>query len=225
MINFVLTPDWVEAILGTIEGLSFVCSSLIVLRFIIVAISIANFIFCFWVGLDSAENVSILFLAILHFSLNVYMILIFYYSRSIRSVPTGWRETYKQYFSLFLPFEFKNMLKVGDVIKHKKEKYIKLVNKNTNFQSLSFIVDGGASITIDNDIEVAKLKKGDWISEFSFITGDKTSANVISNEIFAISWSKTTLEKLKIKKPELFEKLNSIIARNLCEKLIRSNKK
>jgi len=35
MINFVLTPDWVEAILGTIEGLSFICSSLIVLRYII----------------------------------------------------------------------------------------------------------------------------------------------------------------------------------------------
>ena len=225
MINFVLTPDWVEAILGTIEGLSFVCSSLIVLRFIIVAISIANFFFCFWVGLDSAESVSILFLAILHFSLNIYMISLFFYSRSIRSVPTGWRETYKKYFSLFLPFEFKNMLKEGDVIKHKNKNPIKLVNKNTNFQSLSFVVDGGASITIDNDIEVAKLNKGDWISEFSFITGDKTSANVISKDIFAISWSKATLEKLKIKKPELFEKLNSIIARNLCEKLIRSNKK
>ena len=146
-------------------------------------------------------------------------------SLEAKKFPTGWRETYKKYFSLFLPFEFKNMLKEGDVIKHKNKNPIKLVNKNTNFQSLSFIVDGGASITIDNDIEVAKLNKGDWISEFSFITGDKTSANVISKDIFAISWSKATLEKLKIKKPELFEKLNSIIARNLCEKLIRSNKK
>ena len=225
MINFVLTPDWVEAILGTIEGLSFICSSLIVLRFIIVAISIANFFFCYWVGLETAEHVSILLLAILHFSLNTYMISIFYYSRSIRCVPIGWRETYKKYFSIFLPFEFKNMLKFGDIIKHKKEKYIKLVNKNTDFQNLAFIVQGGASITIDNDVEVAKLNKGDWISEFSFITGDKTSANVVSSDIFALSWSKVTLEKLKDGKPELFEKLNSLIAKNLCEKLIRSNKK
>ena len=225
MINFVLTPDWVEAILGTIEGLSFICSSLIVLRFIIVAISIANFFFCYWVGLETAEHVSILLLAILHFSLNIYMISIFYYSRSIRCVPIGWRETYKKYFSIFLPFEFKNMLKFGDVIKHKKEKYIKLVNKNSNFQNLAFIVQGSASITIDNDVEVAKLNKGDWISEFSFITGDKTSANVVSSDIFALSWSKATLEKLKERKPELFEKINSLIARNLCEKLIRSNKK
>ena len=225
MINFVLTPDWVEAILGTIEGLSFICSSLIVLRFIIVALSIANFFFCYWVGLETAEHVSILLLAILHFSLNTYMISIFYYSRSIRCVPIGWRETYKKYFSIFLPFEFKNMLKFGDIIKHKKEKYIKLVNKNTDFQNLAFIVKGGASITIDNDVEVAKLNKGDWISEFSFITGDKTSANVVSSDIFALSWSKATLEKLKNGKPELFEKLNSLIAKNLCEKLIRSNKK
>ena len=28
-----------------------------------------------------------------------------------------------------------------------------------------------------------------------------------------------------LKKPELFEKLNALIAKNLCEKLIRSNKK
>ncbi len=225
MINFVLTPDWVEAILGTIEGLSFVCSSLLVLRYIIVALSIANFFFCYWVGLETAEHVSILLLAILHFTLNIYMISIYYYSRSIRSVPLGWRETYKKYFSIFLPFEFKNMLKFGNIIKHKKDTPLKLVNKNSEFQNLAFIVQGGASITIDKEVEVAKLNKGDWISEFSFITGDKTSANVISNEIFAISWSKPTLEKLKIKKPELFEKLNSIIARNLCEKLIRSNKK
>jgi len=225
MINFVLTPDWVEAILGTIEGLSFICSSLIVLRYIIVALSIANFFFCYWVGLETAEHVSILLLAILHFTLNIYMISIYYYSRSIRSVPLGWRETYKKYFSIFLPFEFKNMLKFGNIIKHKKDTPLKLVNKNSEFQNLAFIVQGGASITIDKEVEVAKLNKGDWISEFSFITGDKTSANVISNEIFAISWSKPTLEKLKIKKPELFEKLNSIIARNLCEKLIRSNKK
>ena len=225
MINFVLTPDWVEAILGTIEGLSFICSSLIVLRYIIVALSIANFFFCYWVGLETAEHVSILLLAILHFTLNIYMISIYYYSRSIRSVPLGWRETYKKYFSIFLPFEFKNMLKFGNIIKHKKDTPLKLVNKNSEFQNLAFIVQGGASITIDKEVEVAKLNKGDWISEFSFITGDKTSANVISKDIFAISWSKPTLEKLKIKKPELFEKLNSIIARNLCEKLIRSNKK
>ena len=225
MINFVLTPDWVEAILGTIEGLSFVCSSLIVLRFIIVALSIANFFFCYWVGLETAEHVSILLLAILHFTLNIYMISIYYYSRSIRSVPLGWRETYKKYFSIFLPFEFKNMLKFGNIIKHKKDTPLKLVNKNSEFQNLAFIVQGGASITIDKEVEVAKLNKGDWISEFSFITGDKTSANVVSNDIYALSWSKTTLEKLKDKKPELFEKLNALIAKNLCEKLIRSNKK
>ena len=225
MINFVLTPDWVEAILGTIEGLSFICSSLIVLRYIIVALSIANFFFCYWVGLETAEHVSILLLAILHFTLNIYMISIYYYSRSIRSVPLGWRETYKKYFSIFLPFEFKNMLKFGNIIRHKKDTPLKLVNKNSEFQNLAFIVQGGASITIDKEVEVAKLNKGDWISEFSFITGDKTSANVVSNDIYALSWSKTTLEKLKDRKPELFEKLNALIAKNLCEKLIRSNKK
>ena len=225
MINFVLTPDWVEAILGTIEGLSFICSSLIILRFIIVALSIANFFFCYWVGLETAEHVSILLLAILHFCLNIYMISIFYYSRSIRCVPIGWRETYKNYFFIFLPFEFKNMIKFGDIIKHKNKKSLKLVNKNSEFENLAFVVDGEASITIENNVEVAKLKKGDWISEFSFITGDKTSANVISNDIFAISWSKANLQKIKYRKPELFEKLNSLIARNLCDKLIRSNKK
>ena len=48
---------------------------------------------------------------------------------------------------------------------------------------------------------------------------------LVSNDIYALSWSKTTLEKLKDRKPELFEKLNALIAKNLCEKLIRSNKK
>ena len=93
MINFIITPDYVEAFLGTCEGLSFICTSLIALRFIILFLSIANFIFCFWTGLDSAENLSILFLAVLHFSLNFYMISLYYFSRSIKCLPLGWRES------------------------------------------------------------------------------------------------------------------------------------
>jgi len=48
---------------------------------------------------------------------------------------------------------------------------------------------------------------------------------VISKDIYAISWSKSKLQKIKDRKPELFEKLNSLIAKNLCYKLVRSNKK
>ena len=225
MINFIITPDYVEAFLGTCEGLSFICTSLIVLRFIILFLSIANFIFCIWTGLDSAENLSILFLAVLHFSLNFYMIYLYYYSRSIRSLPLGWRETYKKYFSIFLPFEFKNMLSFAEIVKHKSNIPLELVKKDSDFECLSFVVEGVASITLENGQEVASLQKGDWISEFSFITGDKTSANVISKDIFAISWRKSKLDKIKVKKPEIFEKLNSLIAKNLCHKLVRSNKK
>ena len=225
MINFIITPDYVEAFLGTCEGLSFICTSLIALRFIILFLSIANFIFCIWTGLDSAENLSILFLAVLHFSLNFYMISLYYFSRSIKCLPLGWRETYKKYFSIFLPFEFKNMLSFAEIVKHKNKSPLELVKKDSDFECLSFVVDGGASITLENGKEVASLQKGDWISEFSFITGDKTSANVISKDIYAISWSKSKLQKIKDRKPELFEKLNSLIAKNLCYKLVRSNKK
>ena len=179
MINFIITPDYVEAFLGTCEGLSFICTSLIALRFIILFLSIANFIFCIWTGLDSAENLSILFLAVLHFSLNFYMISLYYFSRSIKCLPLGWRETYKKYFSIFLPFEFKNMLSFAEIVKHKNKSPLELVKKDSDFECLSFVVDGAASITLENGQKVASLQKGDWISEFSFITGDKASANVI----------------------------------------------
>ena len=103
------------------------------------------------------------------------------------------------------------MLSFAEIVKHSNKSPLELVKKDSEFEYLSFVVDGGASITLENGKEVASLKKGDWISEFSFITGDKTSANVISKDIYAISWSKSKLQKIKDRKPELFEKLNSCL--------------
>ena len=77
MINFIITPDYVEAFLGTCEGLSFICTSLNSFKIHNFALSIANFIFCIWTGLETAENLSILFLVVLHFCLNIYMISVF----------------------------------------------------------------------------------------------------------------------------------------------------
>ena len=222
MVN--ISADYVGAFLETCKGLSFLCTHLITLRYITLFLSISTLIFCFWAGLDTAGNISKLFLSFLNIGLNCYMISLFYYSRSIRSLPIRWRKTYKDHFSTFQPFEFKNLINYAEIITHKDENSLSIVEKDHEFKKLSFVVDGAASITIDNNVEVATLTKGDWISELSFITGDKTSANVVSKNIYAISWSKSQLEKIKNKKPEIFEKLNSLIAKNVCKKLIRHNK-
>ena len=54
------------------------------------------------------------------------MISHYYYSRSIKCLPLGWRETYKKYFSIFLPFEFKKMLSFAEIVKHRN----KIMNLN-----------------------------------------------------------------------------------------------
>ena len=62
---------------------------------------------------------------------------------------------------------------------------------------------------------------GDWISEESFLTGETTKDDVLVSNATLV-WGADDLARLKEKNPSIYEKLNLIISRNLCHKLIRA---
>ena len=69
---------------------------------------------------------------------------------------------------------------------------------------------------------MATLYAGEWIAEESFLTREQAKDDVLINHATLLEWSAGDLNRLKQKKPEIYEKLNLIISRNLCHKLIRA---
>ena len=58
------------------------------------------------------------------------------------------------------------MLSFAEIVKHRNKSPLELVKKDSEFEYLSFVVDGGASITLENGQEVASLKKGIGFQNF-----------------------------------------------------------
>ena len=122
-----------------------------------------------------------------------------------------------------LPYEFSEFVKCGQIntIKSEKQSELKIQEQNQDFQSLFYILEGTATVNVDGD-NVATLYAGEWIAEETFLTHEKAKDDVWINNATLIEWNNTDLNRLKRKKPEVYEKLNLIISRNLCHKLIRA---
>ena len=66
---------------------------------------------------------------------------------------------------------------------------------------------------VDGD-QVANLYAGEWIGEETFLTNERATDDILINNATLIEWKKSALNRLKMKKPEVYEKLNLIISRN-----------
>ena len=219
-------PDFWFIVLSLLGSLSLLATSLIVFRFLAVFLSTGYLIVTLWVGLDATGMKSSLMTSLLNLGLNGCMIAAHFYSRSMMSLPQRWRPLYAEHFSLLLPFEFRRLLRFGRQSRiqsnHESDQNQLLVKAGSPFQALSIVLEGSASVSVDGK-EVATLYPGDWISELAFLTGDWTSADVSSHAVTTLSWTADDLDRLRKKLPAVYEKLNLLISRNLCHKLIRSN--
>ncbi|MBM5809328.1 MAG: cyclic nucleotide-binding domain-containing protein [Cyanobacteria bacterium M_surface_9_m1_291] len=167
---------------------------------------------------------SILSGALLDIALNIFMIGNYFYARSIFSLQPGWRELYRLYFSTLLPFEFRRLLKLSDVVVVEQFEPSVIVASGDHFQALYFVIDGAADLVVDGHTASARLQRGDWIAEFSMLTGKPASADVLATSLRLLSWKAAAIGKLKLSMPAVFEKVNALIARNLCDKLVRANR-
>ena len=203
--------------------MSLLVTSLITFRFLAIIVSLGYLVAIFWVGLDKVGMMAQLGTSLLGITLNSVMIGQYFYARSMASLAYTWRSMYVENFSLMLPYEFSEFVKHGQIntISSQEQSEFKIQKQNQDFKSLYYIVDGTARVDVDGD-EVATLYSGEWIAEETFLTHEKAKDNVWINNATLIEWNQTDLSRLKKKRPEVYEKLNLIISRNLCHKLIRA---
>lgn len=139
----------------------------------------------------------------------------------------------KECFSTFLPEEVREIksyfpfmtnsefLEIYDISQQKKHKHDELMIQQDSLQNnLFLIVKGEAEVRKDNQ-PIATVKKGKLIGEMSYITGNLTNASVIvsSDELEALEWNKKRLDKLRLRRPEVFNKFYQTLAINLVDKV------
>ena len=223
MAEFLFNPDFLFILLSICGSMSLLVTSLITFRFLAIIISVGYLFVILWVGLDKVGMIAQLGTSLLGISLNGVMIGQYFYARSMASLSYTWRSMYVENFSLMLPYEFNELVKYGQInnIRSQEQSEFKIQEQNQNFQSLFYILEGTATVDVDGD-KVATLYAGEWIAEETFLTHEKAKDDIWVNNATLIKWNETELNRLKKNRPEVYEKLNLIISRNLCHKLIRA---
>ena len=88
-----------------------------------------------------------------------------------------------------------------------------------------FVLEGAPIIRLEKG-RIIKLTKSVWLGEMSFLRGEVTSADVLTEpneKVKLLIWSKKDIDELRQNQPIIIEKLRYIIANSLAEKIRNSN--
>lgn len=100
-----------------------------------------------------------------------------------------------------------------------------LIKRETDLDQLLLIYSGNVSVQVQGK-EVTTLKSGNLVGEMSFLTQNKTAADVLAQgPVRYLSWHRNELEKLFDNKVELKSAINELIGRDLVQKLTSQNTK
>ncbi len=98
-----------------------------------------------------------------------------------------------------------------------------IVQRNSVLDKLLLIQDGVVSVQVDGR-EVAMLGQGNLIGEMSFMTRNKTVADVVADgSVRYLAWHRDVLEALFETKVELKSAIHEVIGRDLVHKLTSQN--
>jgi len=160
---------------------------------------------------------SIVWVAI-YTSINLVMLFIIY----LESRPIELRDLelniYNMTFNSLEPRVFKKLIDHGSLEEFHPE--VVLVTRDTELDSLMYVVEGEAEVVLKHG-EHLIIPKGGFIGEQSYITGEKTSADVKTGKEAAkiIRWNSKALRKYLAGKEVLKDNLDLIFTADLIHKL------
>lgn len=147
------------------------------------------------------------------------------------------RVIYQKRFLNLSEDELKAFIMIGDkmdVLNFKKimragtwenlEEHKNIISQNEATEKIFLLVEGEADVII-KDMKVSTIKKGSFIGEMSFLTGELPSADVsVSANTKLIGWQKEKLKTLMEKDHLLKHEINSLFSHDLISKLHHYNR-
>jgi hypothetical protein len=117
---------------------------------------------------------------------------------------------------------FKKLIRTGAWENYQEHKNI--ITENENAEKIFLLVDGEADVRI-SDKKISTIKKGNFIGEMSFLTGNLPSADVVaSGHAKVIGWKKEKLKNLMKKDHILRHEIHSLFSHDIIAKLHTQNR-
>ncbi|MBF0423833.1 MAG: cyclic nucleotide-binding domain-containing protein [Magnetococcales bacterium] len=126
-----------------------------------------------------------------------------------------------QVFAQFSQFQKNGLVSFLDVVRSYKHGEI-IVEENTLNDSVNFVVDGSAYVTVtEKDVVLSEITAGDMFGEVSAFGKKKVSANIIAkNNVMVVSISGENMRTLPV---EIREKMKDIALEQILRRIKKQN--
>ena len=200
--------------------LAFLSSNLIFIRFLTMITDVCFITIAQLTGFSVPGMTTTALMGAASLMINSYKIFQYYRMMSNSSIKKEFLSTYESTFSVMKPYQFNSLLNYAS-----DETFIgTILKKGDTFKKLFFIVAGAAHVTISEDRHIT-LNEHQWIGELSFLADQNISRDVtLEDDTKLLTFTKDSLHALKEKEEEIYVLLESIITKNICYKLLETNK-
>ena len=169
-----------------------------------------------WLYAYVSGNHFVVFWNTLFIIINIYRIFNLWQERRPYQIPEHLSDLYDNIFSAMKRKEFLDFWAIGKPQEKCDEPIIRDGQKT---HSLILILKGNAQVT-KNNRPLAVLKRGRFIGDMGFLTGEPASADVVAKGVVVYhAWPNNSLAALKTSRPELFYKIQNIISKDLTLKI------
>lgn len=171
---------------------------------------------CFITYAILADNFSMTVWNTVFIAVNVVQTARVWWERRPILLPPEPDDIHRKVFSIMTPREFLYFWETG---RFREVDGGRIIREGEEQKELSLIVDGKVSVVKDGR-EVARLSRGNFIAEMSFLTDEPASADVCAEGLVRIvSWDQDKLANLKQVNPNLLIQLQAILGKDLSRKL------
>lgn len=199
---------------------SFLFTSILWLRIVSVIASICAILFNYY-GLENIGWIPIIWNAVF-ICLNMYHITKIAIATGRTRLTDKEQSVFDKVFkNKMSPANFRYLLSAARMKKQKEGDL--LTTQGKIVESLIIIVSGSAEVVIEDNV-VAKLEKGDFVGEMSFLTGKPATATVrLAEDTEYIVWNQKSLKKLVGQNPPLHFGLQAVASTQITDKLVQQS--
>jgi hypothetical protein len=155
--------------------------------------------------------------------INIFQVIYILYQKRFMNLSADEKKVFDMIGGQMDILNFKKLVKAGEWNNYPEQKQV--ITENEATERLFLLVDGEAEVKVKHK-HITIIRKGNFIGEMSFLSGDLPSANVTTlTPSHILSWEKGKLRSLIDKNDDLRHEIHSLFSNDLILKLINHNKK
>lgn len=190
---------------------AFITTNMLRLRLLLIGAQVLLMIYTFSNGLYLLPAWNLVFVVI-----NVYMVVRILRERRELQLPADLALLHAQHFAALTPREFLRLWNLGH---RERLADCSLARTGEHPEWLYFLLAGTVLVS-RGDTLVRELPSGYFVAEMSLLTGQPANADVrASGSVEVMRWARSELQQIRQKNAALWTKIQSVIGRDLVEKI------